>query len=137
MMIRLRTPSSTTVIACLALFLALGGSGYIAFAHGGASAAKKKKKKVKVGPQGPAGPAGKNGATVVHIRTGTGTGTASADCNPGETPTGGGAIDNTGGALKSSFPNAALDPTLPNGTWTAQAVTGTDSVTVRILCASP
>ena len=132
---RLRVPSPTTVIACIALFLALGGSGYIAFAHGGASAAKKKK--VKVGPQGPAGPAGKNGATVVHIRTGTGTGTASANCNPGETPTGGGAIDDTGGALKSSFPNTALDRTLPSGTWTAQAVTGTDSVTVRILCASP
>ena len=133
---RLRVPSPTTVIACIALFLALGGSGYMAFAHGGANAAKKKK--AKVGPQGPAGPAGKNGATVVHIRTGSGTGSASASCNPGETPTGGGALDNTtGGALKSSFPNVGLDGTTPSGDWTAQAVTGTDSVTVRILCASP
>jgi hypothetical protein len=57
--IRLRAPSPTTVIACIALFLALGGGGYIALAHGGADAAKKKK--VKQGPAGPAGPAGANG----------------------------------------------------------------------------
>ena len=55
---RLRTPSPTTVVACIALFLALGGGGYIALAHGGAGAAKKK---VKVGPPGPQGPQGAQG----------------------------------------------------------------------------
>lgn len=58
---RLRTPSPTTVIACIALFLALGGGGYIALAHGGAGAAKKKAKRGPQGPQGPAGPAGAQG----------------------------------------------------------------------------
>jgi hypothetical protein len=57
-MIRLRAPSPTTVIACIALFFALGGSGYMAFAHGDAHAAKKKAKK---GPPGPPGANGING----------------------------------------------------------------------------
>ena len=97
----------------------------------------------KQGPGGPAGPQGTNGtngtnaATNIRVRTATGTGSATASCQAGETPTGGGAIDDTGGALKSSYPNLGTDPTLPSGSWTAQAVTGTDSVTVRVLCASP
>ena len=140
---RLRAPSPTTVIACLALFLALGGSGYMAFAQGGASVAKKKKVKVgPQGPQGPAGPAGRdgtNGATVIHIRqaTGIGDGVAVAVCNPGETLTGGGATDTSGGTLKTSIPNSGADPTVPDGSWTAVAVNSSDNVTVRILCASP
>jgi hypothetical protein len=68
-MIRLRAPSPTTVIACIALFLALGGSGYIAFAHGGASVAKKKK--VKAGPRGPAGINGTNGTNGTNGAPGT------------------------------------------------------------------
>jgi hypothetical protein len=61
---RLRAPSPTTVIACIALFLALGGGGYMALAHGGAGAAKKKHKATPIpGPAGPAGPAGPQGAT--------------------------------------------------------------------------
>ena len=67
-MIRLRAPSPTTVIACIALFLALGGSGYIAFAHGGAGVAKKK---VKKGPRGPQGPAGTNGTNGTNGAPGT------------------------------------------------------------------
>ena len=49
-MFRLRFPSPATVIACLALFVALGGTGYAALrspspAHSAAAAAKKKKHK--------------------------------------------------------------------------------------------
>jgi hypothetical protein len=58
--IRLKAPWATTVIACIALFLALGGGGYFAFAHGGAHAAKKKAK-AKAGPPGPQGPQGVQG----------------------------------------------------------------------------
>lgn len=89
------------------------------------------------GPQGPKGDTGAAGATSIKIRTGSGTGSASAECEPGEIPTGGGAIDSSGGALESSYPNTGIPAELPNGRWTAIAVNGADSVTVRILCASP
>lgn len=65
-MIRLRAPSPTTVIACIALFLAMGGSGYMAFAHDGANAAKKKKAK-----RGPPGPPGANGINGTNGTNGT------------------------------------------------------------------
>ena len=60
-------PSPAFVIACVALFVAMGGTGYAAtqFAAGqeGATASKAKAKRGPRGKAGPAGPAGAKGAT--------------------------------------------------------------------------
>ncbi|MBS1845598.1 MAG: collagen-like protein [Actinobacteria bacterium] len=89
------------------------------------------------GPQGLKGDPGANGATNIRLIESSGTGTVSAECHPGEHITGGGAIDNGAGTIKSSYPNAGIGAEEPANRWTAIASSGADSVTVRILCASP
>lgn len=147
--------SYANVMVTALTFVVLGGGGAYAASHlsknsvgtkqikagavtlGKINSAAQSTLKGQTGPPGANGTNGTNGATNLIIRNATGTGSTSASCNPGEHPTGGGAIDNTGGALKSSLPNVGLDGTTPNGSWTAVPVTGTDSVTVRVVCASP
>lgn len=108
---------------------------------GNISSAAQTALKGQKGDPGTNGKDGKNGidaSTTVNIRTATGTGSATAECKPDEHVSGGGAIDNTsGGTLNSSYPNTGASGTESNRAWTAIAVTGTDSVTVRIVCASP
>lgn len=89
------------------------------------------------GAQGIPGPAGANGATKIKLIQANGTGTASAQCHPGEHITGGGALDNGAGVLAKSYPNTALGAEEPSNGWTAESSNGADSITVRILCASP
>jgi hypothetical protein len=63
---KLKLPSPAMIVACVALFAALGGTGYAAgdLAHQAtASTAKTKPKRGPRGKQGPAGPAGPQGAT--------------------------------------------------------------------------
>ncbi len=143
--------SYANVMVTILTFLVLGGGGAYAASHLSKNSVGTKQIKAGAvtlskinsaaqsslkGQTGPPGANGTNGATNLIIRNATGTGSATASCNPGEHATGGGAIDNTGGALQSSYPNAALNGT-PSGGWTGIAVTGTDSVTVRVVCASP
>jgi hypothetical protein len=63
-MLKRSLPSPAMVIACLALFVAMGGTGYAATqlveAEGQATASKKAK--AKQGPRGPKGPKGAKGA---------------------------------------------------------------------------
>ena len=63
-MFKLKAPSPALVIACLALFVALGGSGYAAthMASGKARAVAASSKSAKWGPRGKRGPAGPAGA---------------------------------------------------------------------------
>ena len=58
-----RLPSPAMVVACLALFVAMGGTGYAAtqFSTDPGKAAISKKHKVKRGPRGRRGPAGAQG----------------------------------------------------------------------------
>jgi hypothetical protein len=58
--IRTALPNPATVIALVALFVALGGGAYAASNHNGVAHASKKKKAAR-GPQGPQGPAGRDG----------------------------------------------------------------------------
>ncbi len=64
---RRRIPSPAMVVACLALFVALGGTGYAAsgaLSNGGpATVAKKHRRTVLRGPRGPRGPRGLTGPT--------------------------------------------------------------------------
>lgn len=69
-MSKLKLPSPAMIVACIALFAAMGGTGYAAgqFAHRAtASTAKTKRgprgKRGPAGPQGPQGPTGARGAT--------------------------------------------------------------------------
>lgn len=60
---KLSMPSPAMAVALVALFIAIGGSGYAATGladHSAATAAKTKSKKV-AGPRGPAGPVGRAG----------------------------------------------------------------------------
>jgi hypothetical protein len=60
-----RLPSPAMVVACLALFVAMGGTGYAAtqLTEGqGQATASKKKAQGKPGPRGPKGPKGAKGA---------------------------------------------------------------------------
>jgi len=63
---RRRMPSPAMVVACMALFVALGGTGYAAsgaLSNGGpATVAKKHRRVVLRGPRGPRGPRGFTGA---------------------------------------------------------------------------
>jgi hypothetical protein len=75
-MIKHSLPSPAMVVACLALFVALGGSGYAAAqlkdGHGKAVASKKAKgKRGPRGKQGPAGPQGSKGDTGTTGTTGS------------------------------------------------------------------
>jgi hypothetical protein len=61
---KLLTPSPAMVVACIALFVAMGGTGYAATQLGnrdGNMASISKKHKAKRGPRGKAGPAGPQG----------------------------------------------------------------------------
>jgi hypothetical protein len=92
-----RLPSPAMVVACVALFLAMGGTGYAAtqLSNGEGEAIASKKAKAKrgprgkpgpAGPAGPVGPAGPKGATGA---TGPATGPA-------------------GGGLAGNYPNPTI-----------------------------
>jgi hypothetical protein len=88
---KLRPPSPATVIALIALFVALGGTGYAATHHADAASKKKKRtaltvrkvnsliktyfnknKHALIGPAGATGPAGAAATKLfVHVRNGT------------------------------------------------------------------
>ena len=139
------------VISTLCLFLVMGGGAYAATQIPKNSIGAKQIKKESIplskltpgaqaalkGATGPQGPKGADAATNLTIVQATATGTASAECPAGSHPTGGGAIDNAAGGLKASYPNVGLDGKTPSGGWTGIATTGTDSVTVREVCATP
>lgn len=63
-MLKRSLPSPAMVVACLALFVAMGGTGYAAsqLAEGQGQATASKKAKAKQGPRGPKGPKGAKGA---------------------------------------------------------------------------
>ena len=89
------------------------------------------------GPQGIKGDPGANGTIKIKLIQTSGTGSVFAECHPGEHITGGGGIDNGAGTIKSSYPNTGAGAEEPSNGWTAIASNAGDSVTVRILCASP
>jgi hypothetical protein len=64
-MFKLSMPSPAMVIACVALFVAMGGTGYAAtqLAEGEGNAVASKKSKGKRGKRGPRGPQGPTGPT--------------------------------------------------------------------------
>lgn len=120
-------PSPAMVIACLSLFVAMGGTGYaatqLASGQEGAVASKAKAKRGrrgKRGPTGPAGPAGPAGApgsnafgeldyrksAPVTVPTGQQK-YLEVQCPAGEHATGGGIFSSSGeplASLNSSFP---------------------------------
>jgi hypothetical protein len=122
-------PSPAMVIACIALFVALGGTGYAAthFASEGATASKKGKAKRgprgprghrgPIGPTGPAGPVGAPGkdafGALVYKKAEASNPNNSQDfveaaCNPGEHVTGGGIFSSSGALgqdINSSYPS--------------------------------
>lgn len=127
-------PSPAMVIACLALFVAMGGTGYAAtqLASGHEGAAASKAKKAKRGPRGPAGPAGKAGpagpagpagapgsnafgaldynqSAPVTVAPGA-QDFVEVQCDAGQHPTGGGVYSSSGSplaSLNSSYPDNA------------------------------
>jgi len=121
-------PSPAMVIACLSLFVAMGGTGYaatqLASGNEGAVASKAKKgkrgprgKRGPTGPAGPAGPAGAPGSNAfgeldyresapVTVPTGQQR-FVEVQCPAGEHATGGGIFSSSGeplASLNSSFP---------------------------------
>ena len=150
-----RRPSPATVLAFLALLVALGGTSYAAITLPANSVGTKQLKKNAVTgnkvknrslkaadfaagqlPQGPKGDQGPAGATNVTVREGpAATNRSDASCQPGERAVGGGA--------KTS--NGLLDETKPtpsSGTptgWTATAYDGMGTADVQtwVICASP
>ena len=67
---KLAPPSPALVIALIALFVALGGTGYAASQVGGDHATAAKKTKVKQGKRGPRGPRGPQGPRGLQGLTG-------------------------------------------------------------------
>lgn len=145
-------------MATLAFFIAVGGASAFAttqlakntvgtkqLKNGAVTQAKISKsaqlalkgQKGDPGTNGTNGTDGKSAITHIVIRQGSSEGIAFAECKPGELVTGGGASDESGGALKTSHPNIQVDESMSNGRWTAEAVNPTDTVSVRIICASP
>jgi hypothetical protein len=101
------------------------------------------------GPQGPVGPKGDPGATSLKVRAATASGTVTANCEPGERATGGGAHSVNGAVVASApaaDPNAILVSTgitfqgYAPTSWTA-AAKGADGlprdVTAWVVCAAP
>jgi hypothetical protein len=101
------------------------------------------------GPQGPAGPKGDPGATSLKVRAATASGTVTANCEPGERATGGGAHSVNGAVVASApaaDPNAILVSTgitfqgYAPTSWTA-AAKGADGlprdITAWVVCAAP
>lgn len=101
------------------------------------------------GPQGPAGPKGDPGATSLKVRAATGSGSVTANCEPGERATGGGAHSVNGAVVASApaaDPNAIFVSTgitfqgYAPTSWTA-AAKGADGlprdVTAWVVCAAP
>jgi hypothetical protein len=158
------TPSM--VVALLALFFAFGGGAYAA-SHYLITSTKQVSPKVlkslrgragpagPIGPQGATGPPGKDGANgtnaATHIVTRF-TDTAitagndiygTANCNAGETITGGGfgitgAAFNTSNVIRSGLTYSDTDGATPGGSWIA-GVHSTNTGTLRVwaICASP
>jgi hypothetical protein len=162
---RLKAPSPAMIVACIALFLAITGAGAAAMAsHYVITSTHQIKPTVLAklrGAKGPAGPrgatgaagaAGAAGATNVVVRTAEDTSAWSllsvvtANCNPGEVATGGGADWDTT-VSPSGFPVVTASIPYPNAVdakptgWTAMILNGSDSGYVRaiawVVCASP
>jgi hypothetical protein len=155
-------------VGMLALFIALSGTAYAATLPRNsvgtpqlkkdAVTTKKVKNKsllrkdFKSGqlPAGPAGPKGDPGATSLKVRAVAGSGgTVTANCQPGERATGGGA-HSVGGYLDASAPTShPLSIFVPDGisyqeytptSWTAHADDGAGGpadVTAWVICAAP
>jgi len=70
-MLKRSLPSPALVIACLALFVALGGTGYAATQLSQGEGQATASKKAKQGPRGPKGPKGPKGAKGAAGATGT------------------------------------------------------------------
>jgi hypothetical protein len=68
----------------------------------------------------------------VTVVSQSGIGFSEAFCPAGTTPTG---ANLSGGALEESMPQ--IGGSKPNGAWVVDAVTGTDEVIARVICASP
>jgi hypothetical protein len=158
-----RRPSPATVMAFLALLVALGGTSYAAITLPANSVGTKQLKKNAVtskkvknrslkavdfaagqlprgpqGPQGAQGPQGPAGATNVTVRQGPGvsSGIDTASCNPGERAVGGGGVaESSDGVLWLSA------PTQTSGTptsWDAAALgSAGDDVKAYVICAAP
>jgi collagen type VII alpha len=116
-----KLPSPAIAIAALALFVALGGTGYAASQIGagddGATASKKKAKRGPRGPQGPAGPAGKDGADGRNGLNGA----------PGATGAAG--TNGTNGAMGPTGLKGATGATGASGSTGATGATGATGVT--------
>jgi hypothetical protein len=150
-----RCVSPSMVVACMALFVALGGTGYAASQVVTRSAKQQKKAKIKrgprgrVGPQGPAGPAGATGpagptglANVTRVvanftiaPAASGSSTGRATCPPGQKVLGGGtsnAADPNAVSVKASYPEAG-------DTWRVDmnnSTSGSGVATVYAICAN-
>lgn len=70
-MLKRSLPSPALVIACLALFVALGGTGYAATQLSEGQSQASASKKAKQGPRGPRGPKGAKGAKGATGATGS------------------------------------------------------------------
>jgi hypothetical protein len=153
-----RRPSPATVLAFLALMVALGGTSYAAITLPANSVGTKQLKKNAVTskkvknrslkavdfatgqlPQGPKGDQGPAGATNVTVRQGAGSasGTDTANCNPGERAVGGGG--------EAPAPDGVLwmsEPAQKSGTptgWTVAAAgsSGPSQAQAYVICAAP
>jgi collagen triple helix repeat protein len=142
-MLKRSLPSPALVIACLALFMALGGTGYAATQLSAGQGQASASKKAKQGPRGPRGPKGAKGAKGA---TGA-TGAAGAAGLPGQKGAQGatGAKGDTGPRGPSDGRMAFLEDdveigtseataktvaslTLPAGNWMLTANTGLTNV---------
>jgi hypothetical protein len=151
-MIKRSIPSPAMVVACIALFAAMGGTGYAAtqLVEGQSQATASKVKKGKrgprgkrgpVGPQGPTGPTGPTGATgqvgaqgppglagLVRVSSESAFNSltpksATATCPAGKNVVGTG-WENTGGIVGENENKEILaDEVIPNSTLTSVTVT--------------
>jgi hypothetical protein len=161
-----RKPSPAMCVALLALFVALGGTGYAA-AHYRITSTKQIKPNVlralkgKTGAKGPAGAAGAAGAT--HVQTITGSGARvpayqgqspgpfnadTATCPSGTTLIGGGGVVRFGDPGGSRAVLSGSSPSDDGHAWVAEAInqgpellgghpSSSTTVIAYALCASP
>jgi hypothetical protein len=101
------------------------------------------------GPQGPAGPKGDTGVTTLKVRATTATGATTANCQPGERATGGGAhsvdgfVDGSGPTSQPLAFEVKTGITFQDYTPTAWSAAARDvngdptDVTAWVVCAAP